>query len=66
MALQHANHRHFLDIADLDAPTILALLQSAKQLKAAHKSAQGHATPLTGKSLGMIFEKSSTRTRVSI
>jgi ornithine carbamoyltransferase len=34
-------------------------------MKAAQKSGEGHAMPLAGKTVAMIFEKPSTRTRVS-
>ena len=56
--------RHFLSLADLTRGELNALLQSASELKRAHR--QGHQnTSLTGAVLAMIFEKSSTRTRVS-
>lgn len=54
----------FLTLADYSPEVIKGLLDKAKQLKEAHL--QGEASsPLKGKVLGMIFEKSSTRTRVS-
>ncbi|WP_026582744.1 ornithine carbamoyltransferase [Bacillus sp. J33] len=54
----------FLTLADYSPEIIKGLLDKAKQLKEAHL--QGEASsPLQGKVLGMIFEKSSTRTRVS-
>jgi len=56
--------RHFLSLADLTRGELNSLLQSASELKRAHR--QGHQnTSLTGTVLAMIFEKSSTRTRVS-
>ncbi len=56
--------KHFIDINDLAASELGQLLSLAGELKAAQKS--GLAKPLlAGKTLGMIFAKSSTRTRVS-
>ncbi len=56
--------RHFLTLLDLDTGELQALLARAIELKQLHY--QGEAPrPYTGKVLAMIFEKSSTRTRVS-
>ena len=52
--------RHFLDIAQIDPGQLRAMLDRAKQLKA-----DSSPKPLAGKAVAMIFEKSSTRTRVS-
>ena len=56
--------KHFLSLLDFTPAELEALLRRAIELKQAHKSGQTY-TPLQGKSLAMIFEKSSTRTRVS-
>ncbi len=57
-------NRHFLTLLSLSADELSSLIQRAITLKAEHK--QGEASmPLRGKILGMVFEKSSTRTRVS-
>lgn len=56
--------RHFLDIADIDAADLRAIIESAKTRKAAQKAGTADK-PLAGKALAMIFEKPSTRTRVS-
>ncbi len=54
----------FLTLADYSSDTIQQLLSLAKKLKDDQKN--GIATyPLKGKILGMIFDKPSTRTRVS-
>ncbi|GLB58888.1 ornithine carbamoyltransferase [Cytobacillus sp. NCCP-133] len=54
----------FLTLADYSPEVIKGLLKKAAQLKEAHL--MGETAPLLqGKVLGMIFEKSSTRTRVS-
>src|ERR671939_1131274 len=53
-----------LSIADLSANEISLILSTASKLKREQKS--GKARPLLrGKTLGMIFQKPSTRTRVS-
>jgi ornithine carbamoyltransferase len=55
---------HFLSIADLTYKEILDLLDLARDLKAMRKLGE-FSSELKGKSLAMIFEKPSTRTRVS-
>ena len=56
--------RHFLTLHDLSTDEINEVIQLAIELKAAHR--EGRQEPVfAGKILGMIFEKSSTRTRVS-
>ena len=56
--------RHFLTLADLSPAELKGLLARAAELKARHKSGASDA-PLRGKTMAMIFERSSTRTRVS-
>jgi ornithine carbamoyltransferase len=56
--------RHLLSMFDLTAAELEALMKRASELKAMQKSGKKHR-PLDGKTLGMVFEKSSTRTRVS-
>lgn len=53
-----------LTLADFTPEEILTLLAKAKKMKEAQLAGIPY-TPLKGKILGMIFEKSSTRTRVS-
>ena len=56
--------RHFLTLHDLSADELNQVINLAIEMKAAHRS--GTQRPIfAGKVLGMIFEKSSTRTRVS-
>jgi ornithine carbamoyltransferase len=57
--------RHFLDIDRIPAKTLKALLARAAEMKRAHAEGTNGAKPLKGKTLAMIFEKPSTRTRVS-
>ena len=56
--------KHLLKLKDLDKNEILDLLNLADQLKYETKHGIEHHL-LKGKTLGMIFQKSSTRTRVS-
>jgi len=58
--------RHFLDFDDIDGPTLNSILDLADGLKRNGNAATlGTDKPLAGKTLAMIFEKNSTRTRVS-
>ena len=61
--------RHFLDLSDAGADAIAALLADAHDRKAARaawpKARADADAPLAGHVLAMIFEKNSTRTRVS-
>ena len=56
--------KHLLKLLDLTPEEILGILDLADQLKYEKKHGIPHPR-LQGKTLGMIFEKSSTRTRVS-
>lgn len=56
--------KHFLKLLDCTTEEIIELLDLADQLKKYVKEGKEHHF-LKGKTLGMIFEKSSTRTRVS-
>ncbi|MBT6457325.1 MAG: ornithine carbamoyltransferase [Gammaproteobacteria bacterium] len=56
--------KHFLSLLDFSGDELRALMHHAIDVKTRLKSGVTH-TPLTGKVLAMIFEKSSTRTRVS-
>ena len=56
--------KHFLKLGDLTPAEINELLALADQLKFEKKHGIAHPR-LAGKTLGMIFQKSSTRTRVS-
>jgi ornithine carbamoyltransferase len=61
--------RHFLDLWPIPSSELRAILDQAKSRKAARNGApRGTAdkdAPLAGRTLAMIFEKNSTRTRVS-
>jgi ornithine carbamoyltransferase len=54
--------RHFLDLDRFDAAQLRQVLTAATRLKAGRAATD---RPLAGKTLAMVFEKPSTRTRVS-
>ena len=56
--------RHFISLLDLSSEELRSLIAHAIEVKQRLKKGVAH-TPLAGKLLAMIFEKSSTRTRVS-
>lgn len=58
------NGKDLLSIHDISADDVYEILESAAQLKVMQQTGVEHKF-LAGKTLGMIFEKSSTRTRVS-
>lgn len=58
--------RHFLDLTELSSATIRGLLDASRDLKAKRRRGELAAErPLIGKALAMVFDKPSTRTRVS-
>jgi ornithine carbamoyltransferase len=56
--------RHLLSMKDLSTDEVLAILDRAAQLKK-HRDASYADAPMAGKTLGMLFQKPSLRTRVS-
>ena len=56
--------RHFLTLMDFTADELNGLISRAIELKTMHRRGEIYE-PMKNKVLGMIFEKSSTRTRVS-
>ena len=60
---------HFIDLWPLASGELRSILDNAKSRKAARrgmpKGASDRDAPLSGRTLAMIFEKNSTRTRVS-
>lgn len=56
--------RHFTDLSKVAAPELRAMLEDAGRRKAELKAGR-RSRPLEGKVLAMIFDKPSTRTRVS-
>lgn len=60
-----ATLKHFLDLDLLSADVLRSILVSASRVKSAQARLGAGSQPLTGKTLAMLFEKPSTRTRVS-
>ena len=58
------SQRHFISLLDLSSDELRSLITHAIDVKQKLKAGVSHK-PLDGKLLAMIFEKSSTRTRVS-
>lgn len=56
--------RHFLNLLDMTPQELKALLQRGVELKKMQRQGEIYR-PFVGRTLGMIFEKSSTRTRIS-
>ena len=59
-----ASPKHFIDLSDMKAADLRDILEDAKTRKSTQKAGKAEK-PLAGKTLAMIFEKPSTRTRVS-
>jgi ornithine carbamoyltransferase len=64
MSQAQPSPRHFLTLLDLTPTQLQRLIQRAIRLKALRNAGEIHE-PLRQRTLGMVFEKSSTRTRVS-
>lgn len=61
-----ATTRHFLELVDIPAPELRGMIEASRAMKATSKRARTMGErPLAGKMLAMIFDKPSTRTRVS-
>jgi ornithine carbamoyltransferase len=56
--------RHFLDLADVDTRVLRGIVDESRRIKA-ERRAPAAAKPLAGRTLAMIFDRPSTRTRVS-
>ena len=61
MSPPNIHPRHFLDLSRFDKPTLLGMIEQGREFKKARNGFK----PLAGMTLAMIFEKPSTRTRVS-
>ncbi|WP_349359779.1 ornithine carbamoyltransferase [Stappia sp.] len=61
-----AKPRHFLDLSDVDAAELRAILDGSRRIKEARGPVRVSGDgPLAGRVLAMIFEQPSTRTRLS-
>jgi len=56
--------QHFLTLLDIDPANLKRIIHRASELKTMQHAGERYE-PLDGKVMGMIFDKSSTRTRVS-
>jgi ornithine carbamoyltransferase len=59
------NQRHFLDLCDLSEVEIRQIVDGAHRIKARRRSPLASDKVLAGKSIAMIFEQPSLRTRMS-
>jgi ornithine carbamoyltransferase len=58
--------RHFLDLTDFSGEELRRVLDASAAIKAARRKGEpARERPLAGKTLAMVFDKPSTRTRVS-
>jgi ornithine carbamoyltransferase len=57
--------RHFLELIDIPAPELRGMIETSRSMKKQLKRAGGQSQQLAGKMLAMVFDKPSTRTRVS-
>ncbi|WP_046216471.1 ornithine carbamoyltransferase [Paenibacillus wulumuqiensis] len=64
LELSHFKGKDFIELSDYTADEINFLIDLAIELKRKQKAGEIYR-PLEGKTVGLIFEKSSTRTRVS-
>ena len=55
--------RHFLDLIDIPASELRGIIADSRAMKSSDRVAAGK--PLAGKTIAMIFDRPSTRTRVS-
>jgi ornithine carbamoyltransferase len=59
------NNKDFLSLLDVNSEEIISILRLAEEFKKAKRKSSWYNQALKGKILGMIFQKPSTRTRVS-
>jgi ornithine carbamoyltransferase len=57
--------RHFLDLTEISKAELRSIIEASRAMKAKLKRKTKSARPLAGKTLAMIFDRPSTRTRVS-
>ena len=59
------SNKNFLSLLDVNSEEIISILELAEKFKKIKRKSRWHDQALKGKVLGMIFQKPSTRTRVS-
>ena len=57
--------RHFLDLTEISKAELRSIIEASRAMKAKLKRKGAPARPLAGRTLAMIFDRPSTRTRVS-
>ena len=57
--------KHFLDLHDMSSDDLHGMIDWSRRVKASRQAGEPQAKPLANKMLAMIFERPSTRTRVS-
>jgi ornithine carbamoyltransferase len=57
--------RHFLNLIDIPKDDLRGMIETSRAIKAKRRSGGAAMRPLAGRTLAMIFERPSTRTRVS-
>ena len=57
--------RHFLDLIDIPKTELRGIIEASRAMKAKRKREGTNERPLAGRTLAMIFDRPSTRTRVS-
>ena len=57
--------RHFLDLADIESADLRSMIEAAKAFKGGRREQPPLDNPVAGKTVAMIFDRPSTRTRVS-
>jgi ornithine carbamoyltransferase len=57
--------RHFLDLTEIPVADLRGMIEAGRAMKQHRSNGTGGPGPLAGKTLALIFERPSTRTRVS-
>src|SRR6195256_3066058 len=57
--------RHFLELTDISKAALRRMIDASRAMKAKRRGKGAAERPLAGKTLAMIFDRPSTRTRVS-